>query len=130
MKINWQQGVMHISFEKNFLLDIEKAHTCLEKRLQYNKKESYPIILDLRNVKKITFEAMIFLSKKKALQKLVCGAFVINSRIEKSVLNIFFALIPQFIPSKIFHNTEDARLWIAEIKRKEEEEYQNNIIIG
>ena len=107
-------GIFRIRFYKISDLNVADAMTDLGIMKQIAGGNTYPIILDLRDVRKVNQKTQIYLSKIENYPSISKIAFLVHT----NLLQKLTGKVPQYfqvsdIETMCFTNEEDALEWIA-----------------
>src|SRR5687767_3297009 len=102
---NWiEDGVLYGKFAPNLVIDLETAKESVKERLRVSNGTSYPILVDIQEIKFVNKEARDYLSTGVAIENVKAAAFLIGSNVSKIISNIFLTFNKPPIPTKIFTN--------------------------
>jgi hypothetical protein len=92
-------------------ITLKVARQIVETRYEITNGETYPVIIDISNIKSVTKEARNYLSQGKAIEKISAAALYTNSIIARIVANFFLGFNRPDIPIRIFTNKTEALKW-------------------
>lgn len=108
-----ENGILIGSFTKK-IVDLTTAENAVKDRLKATKGRSYPILIDIRNVKKTTNPARQFLASEKGCEGIISAAILINSSVGSMIGNIFIFFNRPLVPTKLFSDEEEAIEWLTQ----------------
>lgn len=109
--IHLENGILTGTFKKDFL-DLKTAEQSVKDRLSATEDKSYPVLIDIRNVRNTTKAARQFLASEKGCKGITSGAILINSTLGSIIGNFFIHFDKPLIPTKLYTDEEDAKQWL------------------
>lgn len=117
MYLELKDGILFARYQPGTVItDIETAEYTLQERIAEFSDADYPILIDLGNLKKISYEAMNHLGKPRASQYVSHCAMITRSRLEKVAISFYMRFNKPVVPIKTFLNYEDAIKWLKNFK--------------
>src|SRR5688572_2145269 len=111
LKIWKESEILHCVFAEKLDITLEIARSCVETRLKFSNGVSYPCLIDMKHIRSANKEAREYLATEGA--KLVkAGALLIGSSLTRMIGNIFLSLNKPKVPSRLFTDENEARLWL------------------
>jgi hypothetical protein len=110
-------GIFFASFHESIRVDLEMARILVDSRLQETQGNQHSLVIDISNVREVTFEAREFLLRPDGgLKNLKAAAFVVSNPVAALIGNFFMKTEKNF-PTRVFFNIEDASLWIQTLNQ-------------
>lgn len=94
------------------------AKNVVKDRLKGTEGKSYPILIDIRNIKSTTKTARQFLASEKGCEGITSAAIFINSSIGSMMGNFFIFFNRPLVPTKLFSNKKEAMEWLMQFVNK------------
>jgi hypothetical protein len=111
--ITIKDGILYLTYKKK-ILDLECAKNVVESRLTLSNGFTYPLFVDIANVKTTTAEARSYTSKGDAEKLISATALWGISPVTKLMANIFLAVQKPKIPVKFFTDKALALKWLKQ----------------
>lgn len=112
----WEEdGILHCTFTGKLHMDLTVAKSCVEDRILFSKGISYPVLIDMRNLRSVTKEAREYMAGKGA-ELITAGALLINSSLTRILGNIFLQINKPPRPSRLFSDKEEAKAWLKQFR--------------
>jgi len=111
--------VLFVKYVKR-TLDLETAKKVIESRLEYSNGNTYPLFVDISQVKFSTKEAREYSSHGDALKLVSATALWGASELTKMMANFFLASSKPTIPVKFFSKKSNAIEWLGQFKHSEQ----------
>lgn len=110
----WREAnsIMHITYKKNLVIDIETARKIVNERLSFFQGRSYPVLLDGRHTKLVTREALEYFSKEDGMKGVKALALLPGNYVTMVMAKIFLQFTKYKVPVKIFMTRENAEKWL------------------
>jgi len=112
----WLEEDILCAYFKQENLDITAARKAVQLRMDHFNDRSYLFLIDISMTKHMTDEAKQFLASSQATRYIWAGAFLGMSYISCVIGNLFLYVFKPTIPSKLFTDREEARLWLLQHK--------------
>jgi hypothetical protein len=112
MELHKKEGILFCKFSDDLDVDLKIAKHCVEKRVSFSNKKSYPAIIDMKGVRSVTKEAREYMAEEGA-QLLLAGALIVSSPVSRIIGNLFLKINKPKIPTMLFTDPEDAKKWIS-----------------
>lgn len=112
-----ENGILIGSFTKK-IVDLTTAENAVKDRLKATKGKSYPILIDIRNIKSTTKTARQFLASEKGCEGIISAAIFINSSVGSMIGNFFIFFNKPLVPTKLFSNKKEAMEWLMQFVNK------------
>lgn len=104
-------GIAIVNLKQGQALTLEKSKQMVSERLKFFDGISYPVVIDLNDIKYTDKEARAYLNKE-GLAGMKAGALITNSTAAKIFFNLFLSIGKPLIPSKIFTSKSEAITWL------------------
>ncbi len=111
--IRISEGIMFV-VGTDEIINKHTAQSVVNYRLTVSKGELYPILSDLRMVKKITKEAQDFFSTKQASEDAKAVGVLVKSALQSAIANFFLKINKPLVPVKLFTHEEIAIKWLKQ----------------
>lgn len=108
-----ENSIMHIAYKKSIVIDIETARKIVCDRMLFFQGKSYPVLLDGRQTKLVTREAMAFFSKEDGMKGVTALALLPGNYVTMVMAKIFLHFTKNSVPVKIFLTMENAEKWLS-----------------
>lgn len=103
------------TFAKGSVVDIQTAKQMVKERLEFQKGNSYPLMIRLNGLKFASSEARNYM-KKEGQQGIKAGAFIVSNPVERIILNFLLTISTPHVPTKSFTNEKEALNWLGQNK--------------
>jgi hypothetical protein len=108
-----EEGILCAEFSKGLEMTLEIAKSCVEARIFFSKGKSYPLLVDMTEVKSMTWEARKYMaSMGSTLVK--AGALLTRSLLSRTVGNVFLKIDRPPVPVRLFTSKQNARSWLLQ----------------
>ena len=108
-------GIMHSEFKPNCIITLEVAKKIVQDRIDYSEGVSYPGLVDMRNIKRVEFRAMIHLASNHAYQLTNKVAVFSDMKISKYLFSIWIKFDKPPVPTRYFLDKGAAYLFLKDI---------------
>lgn len=98
----------------NMDLRVAKSFSTLLKEI--SKGNTYPLLMDLKNLDSINIEARNYFAQRKASELVKGVALVSESSLHRIMGNIFITFNKPAVEVQFFNSKEEALVWLEEIK--------------
>ncbi len=112
--IEVENGIVSLTFKID-LIDLELVKKIVDTRLEVTSLEPYLFLINSKKVKKFSKEARDFLAGKKAAERVIAAAIVIDSMLTATLANFFLRVSKPEVTTRLFSNEEDAIIWLKTI---------------
>ena len=109
-------GILVCNYTPGLIITLDIARECIAERLKFTKGETYPMLCDIRTVKKTYSDARKYMSKDDGVKCISAGAFMVKTQIEKFLANAFLKINKPPLPAKLFTDTKEAVKWLEQFK--------------
>jgi hypothetical protein len=113
--IRIKNGILFLKYKKE-IMDLPCATNVVEARLKISKGISYPLFVDISNVKNTTKEARSYTSKGDAALLVSATALWGTSELTKVMANFFLTINKPEVPVRFFSDREKALQWLQQFK--------------
>lgn len=79
-----------------------------------------PFLIDMTDVKSMTHEARAFYSGPEPPKTLTAVAILTSSNIGRAIANLFMALTPPVLPTRLFTDFAAAKEWLMQFKEEQQ----------
>lgn len=107
-----KEGILYAVYKPNFDITLEIAKECVQARIEFCKRQTYPMYGDISNIKSTEKEARQYLSEGDGIKYLSAGAFLIKTQIEKYIGNFWMSINKPPLPVKLFTDETLAITWL------------------
>jgi hypothetical protein len=97
------------------MANIQIVKEMVDLRLKVTPIEPYLFVINSKKVKKFPKEARDFLAGKKAAERVIAAAIVIDSMLTATLANFFLRVSKPEVITRLFSNEEDAITWLKTI---------------
>ncbi|MES2396738.1 MAG: hypothetical protein V4549_12075 [Bacteroidota bacterium] len=118
VRIELEDGILLAKWKSSFA-DLNAAQLAVKHRLECTNFIPYPMLLNIKPLKKITKPARDFLASEKGCEGIIAGAFLINSNFGKVIGNFFIQINRPLRPSKLFTDEIKAKKWLIKYVNNE-----------
>ncbi len=108
-------GIIVASFKVK-IFDLDAAKIAVKERIDACKGESYPLLVDARDVSSITKEARDYFASPEGTVLISASALVLDSVLNRFLGNFFLQINKPKVPLRLFTNIEDAVKWLQQFK--------------
>jgi hypothetical protein len=105
---------------KTDLVELDLVKKMVDLRLQVTPEKPYLFVINATKVKKFSKEARDFLAGKKAAERVIAAAIIMDSMITTALANFFLRVSKPEVTTKLFTDEEDAIKWLKKIKIKKD----------
>lgn len=113
-----ENGILHEVYKKDTMLTAENAKVMVQARLDLCKGKSYPVFIDVTNLKSIDKGARAYFSKGDGTALITAGAFQLKKVVHKVMANFFIHFDRPKVPLSFFSSKEKALNWLESYKYK------------
>jgi hypothetical protein len=113
--ISINEGVLFMKYKKA-LLDLECAKDVIQSRLAFCQEITYPLFVDITNVKKTTQEARSYMSKGEGEKFASAAALWGTSELTRLLANFFLSINRPKVPVRFFNDQKKALQWLKQFK--------------
>lgn len=106
-----KEGILFARFTSNLEMTLDVARTCVEARIFFSRGVSYPICVDMRDLKSMDKQARQYLASMGATL-VTAGALITPSAISRTMGNIFLKVDRPPVPTRLFTSEEKAVEWL------------------
>ena len=114
-----EDNILFLKYEHGIVLNKEIALSLVKERIRITDQKTYPVFIDIRDMKYTTREAREELSKGDGIKYVSASAFLINSEIIRILGDYFIRFNKPAIPVKLFTNEQKALQWLKQYTNKE-----------
>lgn len=100
-------------------IDLSIAQKLTEYRVNFQKGKKYPLLSNIRTIKKSTKSARDFMASEEGCEGVVVAAVLIDSPIASVIINFFIGVSKPLRLTKIFTNEEEAIKWLCKFVKKD-----------
>ncbi len=113
VRFEFIEGVLKGTY-KDDKVGLETAKKIVEKRLEFTKNKTYPIMITEVGLKQIDREARTFLSSEEAAVGLSASALISKSALTRHLANFFLKITVRRgkLPARVFSNEKEAIEWL------------------
>lgn len=115
-KMCLEDGIIHVVFDYDVTISLDKAKSILKKRLEISDFKDYPLYIDIRGVLSVEEKARKYLSSDEGVRNASKAAIHVNSPISKFLGNLFITVDKPSKPVKLFTDKIEAINWLRKIK--------------
>ena len=109
-----QEGILYSIYKPIPHLTSEIAKVCVQARLDFSEGKTYPLFGDIRLIRKMDKDARGYLSSGDGIKYLNSGAFIINSPVEKMLINFWTKIDKPPLPVRVFNDEQSAIEWLKQ----------------
>jgi hypothetical protein len=113
----WLDDGIVFSEYKVDVLDLEAAQGCVRLRMELVDGNSYPTLIDGRNVKDIYKEARDYFSSDEGSEGISASALITHSVVGRFIGSFFLKINRPTVPIKIFNDPDEAVLWLSQFRK-------------
>ncbi|MES2140929.1 MAG: hypothetical protein V4511_14575 [Bacteroidota bacterium] len=113
-----EKGFVKGTLYSNFI-DLSIAQKLTEYRVKFQKGKKYPLLSDIKTIKKSTKAARDFMASEEGCEGVIAAAVLIDSPIGSVIINFFIRVSKPLRLTKIFTNEEDAKEWLSQFVMKD-----------
>ena len=114
-KMQLEDGVFHIVFEKYIIMTLECAKEVLNLRLEITEYKDYPLYVDIRGILSIDRNSRKYLSSQEGTKNALAAAIHVNNPISKFLGNLFIKVDKPEKPTKLFTDKKNALEWLKKL---------------
>lgn len=118
VKIELEDGILIAKWKISFA-DLNAAQQAVKYRLECTNFALFPMLLNVKPLKKITKPARDFLASEKGCEGIIAGAFLINSSFGSILGNFFIHISRPLRPAKLFTDEIEAKKWLSKYIKKD-----------
>jgi hypothetical protein len=100
---------------KTDLTNLEFVKKMVDLRLEITPEKDYLFVINSKKVKNFSKEVRDFLAGKKAAERVIAAAIVIDSMVTATLANFFLRVSKPEVITRLFSNEEDAISWLKTI---------------
>ena len=103
----WKKdGIVIAEFKPNLTIDLETAKLAVRSRKQVADGEDYPLLVDIRNVKRIEEDARKYLASPEATEYIKAGAIIKDGFVLNLIANWFLKIDKPNVPSRLYNGSQ------------------------
>ena len=99
-------------FPVDGVLSLEFMKSAVEERYSFTKKETFPFLLYVGNVKGITKGCREYSSTDEAAYDVLVSAFIVRNKFTEYLANFFLRINKPKVKVKLFSNEYEAFIWL------------------
>ena len=107
------------TYDKNLVIDIDLARQIVLDKLEAFQGKSYPVLMDVRNIRSVSKEAFDHFASDDGVQGLRALAILVSSPLTEMIANLFMVFSKPQIPTRVFRTKELAVKWLNKYVAKE-----------
>lgn len=111
--ILWIEDGILYGIYKEMPLDVEGAQSIVRLRKNLQNGAVHPAVIDIRNVKRVTKDARVYLASQEACEGITKVAIIIDSSISMVFGNIYLKVNKPPVATKLFTTLLEAKKWAA-----------------
>jgi hypothetical protein len=115
LKLEVDQNVIYGTY-KTEAINIEIAMKSVRLRLKSFPCHNQKVVIDARNVKKVSKEARDYLASEAGYARVAAAAMVVEHSIAAQIVNFWLKISKPVVPSKMFARESYAVDWIRSIE--------------
>ncbi len=108
-------GVFHSSYPPDLVVTLEIAKQIVLDRIAYTEGIEYPVLVDIRNIKKVAFAASKYWASKESYQSISRLAVFSDKPLSRIIFNFYLVVDKPFRSTKYFTNKGSAYLFLKGI---------------
>lgn len=108
-------GIVIAACHKNVNLNLDLAKKIVAERIRLQDGKSYPVVIHMNGLLPNSKSVRAYMAKE-GTEGISMGAFVVKKRYQEILINLFLTIDAPDVPTRIFHNEEDAIAWIHNAK--------------
>ncbi len=109
-----EDGIARTSVKPNIDIVLEHAVENSAVVTSFFKEKKFPILIDARNIKSMSYEARHHFSAHGRETKTNAFGIIIGSPISRVLGNFYLGINKPAVPTKLFDNEEDATKWLKQ----------------
>ncbi|HRF99613.1 MAG TPA: hypothetical protein PKZ75_00770 [Bacteroidia bacterium] len=109
-----EDGIARTSVKPNIDIVLEHAVENSAVVTSFFKDKKFPILIDARNIKSMSYEARHHFSAHGRETKTNAFGIIIGSPISRVLGNFYLGINKPAVPTKLFDNEEDATKWLKQ----------------
>lgn len=110
-----EDGILHSCYKVDHI-DLDIAKSGVKLRHEFIKGQSFPLFVDMTNVKTSTKEARDYLAQGEAVDLVKAVAMLTTSYVTVLMVKFFLAFNKPKLPLQLFTSKEDALKWLKKFK--------------
>lgn len=111
-------GIMFGVFKPIDTLNLPEAEECVKMRLGITDKVSYPLLVDLKELKFVPKKTRDYFASPEACQYVSACALLTKSLVNKMMSDIFIESSRPLVPTRVFTNKQKAMKWLRQYVNK------------
>lgn len=112
-------GVIYCEYKPEVDIKIEQAKLIVADRVALCNGETYPLLVNVSELKSINKEAREYISGEKGIELLSAGAFLVDNQVAKFIGNFFIKINKPKLPARLFTNEEKALQWLEQFRQRD-----------
>lgn len=101
-------------WHKPVIINLRIAKEIVQQRHDMSKGESYPCVVDIRDLGGVEMDAVNYFSSEKSSRNITAMALIIKSSIVANLANFYYKLFGSKIPTRLFSCELQAKEWIKQ----------------
>ena len=118
MNLSIIDNIVHCYYNKQDMVDIEKAKMMVKERVAFCEGESRPHLFDISDLKKVSKEARDYFANE-GNECVTASAIIVTSPVIKIIANFFIIVNKPKNPTQLFTKRKEAIKWLAQYKKRE-----------
>lgn len=98
---------------KESFIDLNIVQKIVSDRLEVQKGEIYPLLINMKGVKNTTQEARSFLASEHGCKGVSAAAILVDSALGCMIGNFFILVNKPLVPTKLFTYEAEAKKWLT-----------------
>lgn len=115
VKIELYHSILVATWQ-NISIDTNIAKDAVKSRLEVSSGISYPVLINIKSVIKVTKEARDFLASEEGCRGVTASAIVVNSALTSMIGNFFIRVSKPLVPTRLFTDENAAIKWLSAFK--------------
>ena len=118
----WKKdGIVFAEYKPNLYIDMEVAKLTVKSRKQVTNGINFPVLIDIRNLKRVEEDARKYLASDEAAENVKAGAIIKDGLIVNLLANWYLSVDKPPFPTRMFGPTQikGAMRWLALYKTEQ-----------
>jgi len=108
-------GIFHSEYPKGLVVTLDIAKQIVQDRIAYTEGFDYPVLVDMRNMAKVEFNAMKYWASEESYSSISKLAVFSDKILSKMIFNFWLNVDKPVKPTKYFTNIDNAYSYLRQM---------------
>lgn len=101
-------GIFHSEYPEGLVVTLEIAKQIVQDRIAYTEGNLYPVLVDIRNIAKVEFNAMKYWASEESYSSISKLAVYSDKVVSKIIFNFWLYVDKPYRPTRYFTQLDEA----------------------